>query len=154
MTDLTHKDVPFAWNPQADQAFKELKKQMTEAPVLCIPDQDHPFTVMTNASDFAVGAVLMQDQGQGPQPVAFTSRKMNPAEQNYAAHEKETLTIMHASRSGKFTWKNIISQCSQTTPPYNISLSNPTCPEGKQGGLRKCKNMTSKSNTSQASKMW
>ena len=38
----------------------------------------------------------MQDQGQGPQPVAFTSRKMNSHERNYAAHEKETLAIMHA----------------------------------------------------------
>src|SRR3954463_16127361 len=38
----------------------------------------------------------MQDQGQGPQPVAFTSRKMNVHELNYAAHEKETLAIMHA----------------------------------------------------------
>ena len=69
---------------------------MTKAPVLCIPDPDLPFTVTTDASDFAVGAVLMQDQGQGPQPIAFTSRKMNIHEKNYAAHEKETLAIMHA----------------------------------------------------------
>ena len=64
--------------------------------VLCIPDPNLPFTVTTDASDFAVGAVLMQDQGQGPQPVTFTSCKMNSHERNYAAHEKETLTIMHA----------------------------------------------------------
>jgi len=68
---------------------------MVTAPVLCIPDPDFPFTVTTDASDFAVGAVLMQDQGQGPQPVTFTSWKMNSHEQNYAAYEKETLTIMH-----------------------------------------------------------
>ena len=96
LTDLTHKDVPFIWTSQATEAFKELKKRMTEAPVLCIPDPDLPFTVTTDASDFAVGAVLTQDQGQGPQPVAFTSRKMNSHERNYAAHEKETLAIMHA----------------------------------------------------------
>ena len=77
-------------------AFQELKKQMTEAPVLCIPNPDLPFMVTTDASDFAVGAVLMQDQGHGPQPVAFISRKMNPHERNYATHEKETLAIMHA----------------------------------------------------------
>ena len=77
-------------------AFEDLKKCMTEAPVLVIPDPDLPFEVTTDASDFAVGAILSQDQGQGPQPIAFTSCKMNPAEQNYAAHEKETLAMMHA----------------------------------------------------------
>jgi hypothetical protein len=82
---LTHKDTLFHWTTQA-----------TEAPVLCIPDAELPFTVTTDASDFAVGAVLSQDQGNGPQPVAFTSRKMNVHEKNYAVHEKETLAIMHA----------------------------------------------------------
>jgi hypothetical protein len=77
-------------------AFQELKKRMTEAPVLCIPDPELPFTVMNDASDFAVGAILSQDQGQGPQPVAFTSCKMNVHEKNYAVHEKETLAIIHA----------------------------------------------------------
>src|SRR3954471_13318832 len=96
LTDLTHKDVPFIWTSCTTEAFAELKKRMTEAPVLCIPDPELPFTVTTDASDFAVGAVLMQDQGQGPQPVAFTSCKMNSHERNYAAHEKETLAIMHA----------------------------------------------------------
>ena len=69
---------------------------MTEAPVLCIPNEELPFTVTTDASDFAVGAVLSQDQGQGLQPVAFISCKMNIHELNYAVHEKETLAIMHA----------------------------------------------------------
>jgi RNase H-like domain found in reverse transcriptase/Integrase zinc binding domain len=69
---------------------------MATAPVLCIPDPALPFTVTTDASDFAVGAVLSQDHGQGPQPVTFTSRKMNEHERNYATHEKETLAVMHA----------------------------------------------------------
>src|SRR5690349_23292405 len=69
---------------------------MVSAPVLCIPDPAYLFTVTTNASNFAVGAVLCQDQGNGPQPVAFTSHKMNTHERNYATHEKETLAVMHA----------------------------------------------------------
>jgi hypothetical protein len=96
LTDLTHKDTPFHWTTQTTEAFEELKKRMTKAPVLCIPNAELPFTVTTDASDFAVGAVLSQDQGNGPQPVAYTSRKMNVHERNYAAHEKETLAIMHA----------------------------------------------------------
>ena len=69
---------------------------MVSAPVLCIPDPALPFTVTTDASDYAVGAVLCQDQGKGPQPVAFTSCKMNDHEWNYATHKKETLAVMHA----------------------------------------------------------
>ena len=69
---------------------------MATTPVLCIPDPALPFTVTTDASDFAVSAVLSQDQGNGPQPVAFTSRKMNNHEKRYATHEKETLAVMHA----------------------------------------------------------
>ena len=73
LTDLTHKDTPYMWTNQTQEAFKQLKLNMTKAPVLCIPDPDLPFVVTTDASDFAVGAVLTQDQGQGAQPVAFTS---------------------------------------------------------------------------------
>ena len=69
---------------------------MATTPVLCIPDPALPFTITTDASDFAVGAVLSQDQGNGAQPVAFTSRKMNEHEWNYATHEKETLAVIHA----------------------------------------------------------
>ncbi|TMC24502.1 MAG: hypothetical protein E6J34_00380, partial [Chloroflexi bacterium] len=96
LTDLTHKDTTYQWTTHTDLAFQLLKEHMSRAPVLCIPDPNLAFVVTTDASDFAVGAVLTQDQGQGPQPVAFISRKMNSHERNYAAHEKETLAIMHA----------------------------------------------------------
>ena len=72
-----------------------------EAPTLQLPDLDLEFLVTTDASDFAVGAVLSQDKGNGPHPVAFESRKMNPAEKNYAAHEKELLAIVHALKKWK-----------------------------------------------------
>jgi hypothetical protein len=57
-----------------------------------------PFTVSTDASDFAIGAVLQQDHGNGLLPVAYLSRKLNSAEINYPVHEKELLAIVHAVR--------------------------------------------------------
>ena len=55
-----------------------------------------PFVVHTDASGFAIGAVLQQDQGHGLQPIAFLSKKMLDAETRYPVHEQELLAIIHA----------------------------------------------------------
>ena len=64
--------------------------------VLKMPDFDRPFVVTTDASLVLVGAILEQDFGQGLQPVAFESRKLNPAETRYSAYERELLGIVWA----------------------------------------------------------
>ena len=61
-------------------------------------DSEKPFTVTTDASDYAIGAVLSQDQGKGDQPIAYESRKLTTHGLNYAIHEKELLAIIHALR--------------------------------------------------------
>jgi transposase InsO family protein len=96
LTTLLRKDIPYEWKPDQQEAFNKLKEKLTSAPVLLIPDQTKPFTVTTDASDTAIGAVLSQDHGKGDQPIAFESRKLNSAELNYATHEKELLAIVHA----------------------------------------------------------
>ena len=101
LTALLHKEQAFRWDTEQKKAFDEIKHCLTTAPVLLIPDPSKAFTVTTDASDFAVGAVLSQDQGQGDQPVAFESRKLSPAELNYPVHEKELLAIVHALRLWK-----------------------------------------------------
>ncbi len=93
MTELLHKDTAYSWGTAQQQAFDALKRSVTTAPVLLTPDDTLPFTVYTDASGFALGATLMQDQGKGLQPVAFLSRKMQPAERNYPVHEQEELSI-------------------------------------------------------------
>ena len=52
---------------------------MTTAPVLKLPDFERQFVVTTDASDVVVGAILEQDFGNGLQPVAFASQKLNDA---------------------------------------------------------------------------
>lgn len=96
LTLLLHKDQPYKWDDTKQVAFDELKRLLTSAPVLLLPDPTKPFTVTTDASDIAIGAVLSQNQGKGEQPVAYESRKLSPAEQNYPVHEKELLAIVHA----------------------------------------------------------
>ncbi len=60
LTTLTCKDKPFSWNPTAQAAFDTLKMAFTSAPVLIHPTPAKPFIVETDASDFALGAILSQ----------------------------------------------------------------------------------------------
>ncbi len=52
--------VPWKWTSDQDQAFKWLKSVLTSAPMLIMPDEEKPYRVETDASDFAIGAVLSQ----------------------------------------------------------------------------------------------
>ena len=95
LTGLLHKDKDFDWQQAEQQAFDQLKLALTTAPVLILPDSDKPFIITTDASDFAIGAVLSQDQGKVDQSITFESRKMSLIELNYFIHEKELLAMVH-----------------------------------------------------------
>jgi hypothetical protein len=71
---------------------------MVKAPVLLIPDTgpETRYTLYTDASGFALGALLLQDQGQGLQHVAYHARKMNKHEVHYPVHEQELLAVRDA----------------------------------------------------------
>ena len=72
-------------------AFEGLKEAISTEPVLRFPDLDLPFEVQTDASDRALGGVLVQEG----HPVAFESKKLNNAEQRYSTHEKEMTVMVH-----------------------------------------------------------
>ena len=96
LTQMTRAGVEWDWSEAQHQAFNRLKLALTTAPVLKLPDFERQFVVTTNASDAAVGAILEQDFGNGLQPVAFASRKLNDAEMRYSAYERELLGIAWA----------------------------------------------------------
>ena len=72
-------------------AFDGLKEAISTEPVLRLLDLDLPFEVQTDASDRALGGVLVQEG----HPVVFESRKLNNAEQRYSTHEKEMTVVVH-----------------------------------------------------------
>lgn len=109
LTDLT-KNVPYVWHKEADNSFKELKKAVISAPVLNQYNPKYPIFVTTDASKYAIGAVLEQDFPDDRHPVAFVSRTLNPAEQNYAAHDLELLAIVDTIRS----WRCYLHGCKFT----------------------------------------
>ena len=98
LTELLKDDRSWKWGSVESDAFQALKDATCSAPVLVIPNLDLPFTISTDASGFAIGAVLSQDHGKGQQPVAFLSHKLNAAERNYPVHEQELLAIVTAMK--------------------------------------------------------
>ncbi len=73
-----------------------MKGALTSAPVLRAPDFSCPFLLQTDASNTGLGAVLSQIQEGEEHPVIYISRKLTPAERNYAAVEKEALAFKWA----------------------------------------------------------
>lgn len=103
---------PIRWTPIAQHAFEKLKEALTAEPVLIQPDRTKPYRIETDASEWAVGAVLMQEDSDSKwHPVAYDGRKLNKAELNYPVHEKELLAIKEALR----TWNEYISNSTTTT---------------------------------------
>ena len=88
------KNVPFHWGDTQEKAFLLLKEALCSAPVLKTFDPKLPIFVTTDASQYAIGAVLEQEDSKKRKPVAFASRTLNDAEQNYAAHERELLAVV------------------------------------------------------------
>jgi hypothetical protein len=98
LTKLTQKSAkPFTWTDGAEKSFVHLKKAFTSAPILAHANPLNPFIVETDASDFALGAILSQYQEDNLlHPVAFYSRKFTSSEINYDVYDKELLAIITA----------------------------------------------------------
>ncbi|GJR80168.1 reverse transcriptase domain-containing protein [Tanacetum coccineum] len=89
MTHLLEKETPFVFSKDCIDAFQTLKKKLTEAPILVVPDWNLPFELMCDASDFAIGAVLGQRKTNHFQPIHY-------AQIHYTTMEKEMLAVVYA----------------------------------------------------------
>lgn len=92
---LTRKDAKFMFSDACNQAFTALKNAFITAPALHHFDPLREIFVETDASDFVSSGVLSQKDAQGVlHPVAFMSKKYDPAECNYEIYDKELLAIV------------------------------------------------------------
>ncbi|GFU30179.1 retrovirus-related Pol polyprotein from transposon 17.6 [Trichonephila clavipes] len=89
---LKKKGAKFNWSTEAQDAFDKIKRALTEAPVLQLPNLKEHFNLFTDTSGVGIGAVLNQNQ----RPIAFASRTLNKAERNYTFTESECLAVIWA----------------------------------------------------------
>src|SRR5258705_7132248 len=94
---LTRKLKDWLWGAAEQQAFDVLKNAITSAPMLAFPSRSGLFCLECDASNFATGAILSQQQEDGLfHPIGFMSKSFSDMEWNYQIHDKEMLVIMHA----------------------------------------------------------
>ena len=82
------------------EAFQKIKHIVTSESMLRFPNFELPFEVHTDASDRAIGGVLVQEGDL----IAFESKKLKEAEQHYSTHEKEMTTVLHCLK----IWKHYL----------------------------------------------
>jgi len=115
LTELLRKDEVWDWTPARQNAFDELKLAFTTAPILQHFNPSKPIIMETDASDYAIAAVISQHDDNGVlHPVAFRSRKLSAAELNYEIHDKEMLAIVDTFKD----WRHLLLDTHHTITVY------------------------------------
>lgn len=129
LTNLTKETCNFKWTTLEQEAFNKLKDSLTSQPCLKLPDFSRPFALCTDASKYALGAVLIQEDEDGfPHPISFASRKLNSPEINYSVFEKEALGVVFGINHFKqyLYGKEFIVYCDQQSLSHIFKLKDPT----------------------------
>ena len=96
LSELLKKDKIWVWGAEEQSAFEILKEALCKEPILRHPDFTKPFEVHCDSSDRAIGASLMQLDGDISYPVSYFSRKISGSELNYSVTEKEALALIES----------------------------------------------------------
>src|SRR5437867_1727832 len=92
---LAAKNAKFIWTEECEVAFEELKKRLITSPILAMPNDDGEFRLDTDASNYAIGAVLSQVQNGEERVIAYASRTLSRPERNYCVTRRELLAIVY-----------------------------------------------------------
>jgi hypothetical protein len=105
MTQLLEKGKVFKWTQYCQASFEELKKCLTTAPGLVLPNLSKKFDIYCDASRQGLRCVLMQDG----QVISYASRQLRKHEENYPTHDLKLVAVIHALK----IWRHylIVHRC-------------------------------------------
>ena len=95
LVELTKKSKTFKWSEECDKALAALKVALVGPEIMAYPLTEGKFVLDCDASDYSIGAVLSQIQGEKEKVVPYASRSLNKAEKNYCITDKELLAIRY-----------------------------------------------------------
>ena len=102
------------WDEPCYQTFEKLKSKLSLLPALEFSKFDKPFEVHTDASEFCIGGVLMQDGW----PIAYESKKLDGCQRRWPTHEKELFAVVHCLK----TWQYYLGLHKTKVYTDNVSL--------------------------------
>jgi hypothetical protein len=115
LTNLLKKSaMTYEWEGACDKAFETLKGILEKALVLKLPDFDKDFEIHSDASNFVIGGVLVQEG----RPVVFESKKLNKTKRRWPTHEKEMWVVIHCLK----TWGHYIGSKDVVVWTDNMTL--------------------------------
>ena len=118
---LVKKDTPFIWTEAQDASFVGLKKEFDEGKILIHFDPTKACFVFTDASDRAISGILYQkNEDDKLQPVAFFSRTLSSAEQNYDIFNKELLGVVASLKHWRIYLEGASHQITVFTDHSNL----------------------------------
>lgn len=109
------------WDDRAQDSFDQLKQALVSPPVLAMPDFSKPFTVECDASEFALGGILLQEG----RAVAFESRTLSSAERNYDTPDRECLAVVHCYEVWRCYLEGVDSTCVTDHHPLTYLHTQP-----------------------------
>ena len=96
LTALTKKNARFRWSDEAQAAFDFLKSSLLQAPILAFPDISKPFKLYTDASQYVMGAVLMQEYDGANRVIQYVSHQFSEQKQKWPTIEREAFAIVYS----------------------------------------------------------
>ena len=118
LSSLTSSTAKWDWTEQCQKAFEDMKKLIAKETLLTYPNFNKTFEIHTDASKVQLGACISQEG----RPVAFYSRKLNPAQTRYTTTERELLSIVETLKE----FRNILlgQQIIVHTDHANLTYKN------------------------------
>ena len=98
LNHLTKKNVKFKWDQACEDSFNELKRCLTSAPLLAYPTATGKLILQTDASLFGIGGILSQEQDGKEVVIAYASKTLTKAQQNYCTTVRELYAVVYFVR--------------------------------------------------------